>query len=1017
MMRSAVGFLVTLSMVLTIVLTMTVLPSSADTLADVSSADMSWYDGSKSEFILTDGYDLEGMAALVNSGTDFSGKTVMLGNDVDLSGISEWTPIGTVIFSSTGSPSGDKAFAGTFDGGGYSITGLSCSVEAGGAGLFGYCTGTLKDFVLEGTVAGGACTAGVAALGSGTIENVINEAAVTSAENYVGGIIADVSGDIIIENCHNKAVITNGGIASEKSTGRIAGIVGRIDTGKTAEITNCSNTADITGYQYVGGIIGGSFGNVDIQSCFNSGTITGISFGMVHLGGIAGELVGGTIDSCYNVGTVQNRPWSSGHIRGVGGIAGDEQGRADGSKAITNSYNAGIIDLDTSKMEGKNIYMTGNISGGNKKTDPNTMVYENCFYLENTLQVGNTDYWGDVYKNDNKAYDTAYITKCTEAQLKSESVLDALGSRFKSDDNGGYPVLKWQDGSTEVPDVQEYAIKYNISGGNARADSVSSAKKGETVEFTVSDIESGKQVKRVSAVDAAGNSIDVITDTASGKYTFIMPGRGVIIYIVLENKVAADAAAYKLIFPDSLDTIWNISIDSGYYNESAETVKEGASVTVIVDKAQGAANTSFEGLIITNALDTEFTAEVANIMGKADSLYHGEYTFTMPSCDTYITLKMKYAELTVQKMDGSSTSVVKTYSRKDMINLAGTRERAYVSGWSTETVPFIAVAEKYVKLSELFKDAGVTFEKGDKLQLKAEDGFVQTFTCESLMETERSYYADILRNGKEASQKTAVEPILTVTANMAYNVDTDFESLVCDTLNTYRLYFGQSESELKNAVKIVDSLPKNIVAITVVKSSSSSGGGGGSSSGGTSVPTSQTTVPQDTSAVSDYSDISAGLWYSEAVKYVIDKKLMDGTGSGRFSPDAYMTRGMIMTILARMAGTDTTGSSPWYKKGLEWAVSKNVSDGMKPEAEMTREQLVTMLYRYSAMMGKDTSQGGMGIREYDDFNKISSYAGEAMTWAVNNQIITGVTKSELQPQGIATRAQTATILMRWASSF
>lgn len=131
---------------------------------------------------------------------------------------------------------------------------------------------------------------------------------------------------------------------------------------------------------------------------------------------------------------------------------------------------------------------------------------------------------------------------------------------------------------------------------------------------------------------------------------------------------------------------------------------------------------------------------------------------------------------------------------------------------------------------------------------------------------------------------------------------------------------------------------------------------------------------------------------------------MSGTGASAFSPKAETTRGMLMTILARMSGEDTSGSSPWYKKGLDWAVAKSVSDGTAPEKLITREQLATMLYRYSSMIGYDTTQGGMAVREYDDFGKISSYAAEAMAWAVNNQIITGVTKTELQPQGSATRS-------------
>ena len=197
----------------------------------------------------------------------------------------------------------------------------------------------------------------------------------------------------------------------------------------------------------------------------------------------------------------------------------------------------------------------------------------------------------------------------------------------------------------------------------------------------------------------------------------------------------------------------------------------------------------------------------------------------------------------------------------------------------------------------------------------------------------------------------------------------------------------------------------------VLKWEGGSSSGGSAGGGGAAVP--GTTV-QPPSTVSGYSDVVSGAWYSDAVKYVTDNKLMNGTGSGKFSPSASTTRGMIMTILARMSGTDTTGSSPWYQKGLDWAVSKNISDGTKPEGTMTREQLATMLYRYSQMMGYDTTQGGMAIREYSDFSKISSYASEAMTWAVNNKIITGVTASELQPQGSATRAQIATILMRWS---
>ena len=94
-----------------------------------------------------------------------------------------------------------------------------------------------------------------------------------------------------------------------------------------------------------------------------------------------------------------------------------------------------------------------------------------------------------------------------------------------------------------------------------------------------------------------------------------------------------------------------------------------------------------------------------------------------------------------------------------------------------------------------------------------------------------------------------------------------------------------------------------------------------------------------------FSDVAKSDWFADAVAYVTDKGLMNGTGSDTFSPNASTTRGMLMTVLARYAGADTTGGATWYEKGMNWAKAKGVSDGTNPNADITREQLVTMLYR------------------------------------------------------------------------
>lgn len=163
----------------------------------------------------------------------------------------------------------------------------------------------------------------------------------------------------------------------------------------------------------------------------------------------------------------------------------------------------------------------------------------------------------------------------------------------------------------------------------------------------------------------------------------------------------------------------------------------------------------------------------------------------------------------------------------------------------------------------------------------------------------------------------------------------------------------------------------------------------------------------------DFADVPDNYWGAEAVDFAVSRELFAGTSATTFAPDTAMTRAMIVTVLARFEGVDTTTGSTWYEAGQQWAMENGVSDGTNMDASLTREQLATMLYRYAQSKGYDTTQGGMAIREYADFEQISDYAVEAMTWAVNTGLISGTSTTTLSPQGLATRAQVATILMRF----
>lgn len=161
---------------------------------------------------------------------------------------------------------------------------------------------------------------------------------------------------------------------------------------------------------------------------------------------------------------------------------------------------------------------------------------------------------------------------------------------------------------------------------------------------------------------------------------------------------------------------------------------------------------------------------------------------------------------------------------------------------------------------------------------------------------------------------------------------------------------------------------------------------------------------------SSFTDVPAGSWYEEAVNYVHEKGLMNGTSSNAFSPNANTTRGMIVTILARVEGVNTNGT-PWYAAGQKWAMDNGISDGTNMPGVITREQLATILYRYAKQKGYDVSKSA-ALTGFSDADKVSGYAAEAMQWAVAEGLLQG-SNGKLNPQGSATRAQVATILMRF----
>lgn len=151
-------------------------------------------------------------------------------------------------------------------------------------------------------------------------------------------------------------------------------------------------------------------------------------------------------------------------------------------------------------------------------------------------------------------------------------------------------------------------------------------------------------------------------------------------------------------------------------------------------------------------------------------------------------------------------------------------------------------------------------------------------------------------------------------------------------------------------------------------------------------------------------------WARDAIAFTSARDLFSGTSATNFTPDGPMGRDMLMTVLARFDGVDTSGGSTWSEKGMAWAVANGISDGSDPTGRISREQLVTMLYRYAGSPSVNSSQS----LPFQDAGAVSGYAQNAVRWAVSQGILNGYNDGSLNPGGDTTRAQAATIFMQYA---
>ena len=208
-------------------------------------------------------------------------------------------------------------------------------------------------------------------------------------------------------------------------------------------------------------------------------------------------------------------------------------------------------------------------------------------------------------------------------------------------------------------------------------------------------------------------------------------------------------------------------------------------------------------------------------------------------------------------------------------------------------------------------------------------------------------------------------------------------------------------------------------AVPAQPSCGSSGGGGGGSTG-TTTPTTPTTP-----SGLPFTDVKTGDWSYDSVRYVYEKGMMTGTAADKFSPNATVTRAMLVTILHRLEGAPAAAASSftdvpagqWYTDAVAWAAANGiVATTFAPNDPVTREQFAAILYRYAVYKGMDAVTLAEELGRFTDRDACSAYAVPALEWAVHEGLINGMTDTTLAPKGSATRAQAAAILARFCES-
>ena len=903
--------------------------------------------------------ELHWFASEINSGN--TAISARLLNDLALTS-GNWYPIGK-----TG-----HAYTGTFDGDGHKITNLKVELAQDEVGFFGLigAGGKVQKLHVQGTVKA------------------------TGTANQTGGIagvMSDTEGVASITDCTFEGTVSGGS--------QVGGIVGSV--GLNNKVERCGSDATVSGSERIGGIAGAcSYGN--IYYCRNRGKVGAEN--AKHVGGIVGDMQNyAVVCGSYNTGSVTGADY-------LGGIAGEVYV----ASAPLGCYNTGDV--------GMAMHCGGAL--GSFGGDQYITVVKGSFYK------------GPL----SEAYKANGAALRTEAQMKltgfvTELNREAAVTCYEKDAalrNDGYPVLTWES--------EGFLITLDANGGECAQTDCYTDREGRIGQlpepYRWNYRFDGWFTEETGGDAVTAQTVFTENTTLYAHWMIIRPSTGSQgtknVYFSLSKDgvyVTGNDSEHTLLASVPVEVSW---FDLEPYGLGAYTVKRGGQVvkqptmlhlmirmleTYYLEAGQTLTNNT-DALTASGSFGSLYFQK---FWGSGENLtYFFNHAFPvmypgMGATADYMTLEngdlvelgmFTSGEFYTDEKAGYPYFVRQDGTAADRLTLAAREAQTLVLHLAGSDMYTAAPKDQILRNTKVY--VAQQPKTGDAAQWTLlgttdKDGALRVSFRQA-----GTYYVAAAGSSVSApgvclvtvtaDEVSRVEQVIAALPD-AKDVTTDDEVAIRAARAAYDALEAAERAQVENAARLTaaeDALAALLNPAPAVPSA----------------PAADPFNPDAGKEQIRFDDVSDNAWYASAVRYAVENGLMNGTGTGKFSPAASTTRGMVMTILARMAGADTSGT-PWYAAGMNWAKANGVSDGTNTTASVTREQLVTMLFRYAAAHGMESVTLEENLSRFTDKASVSAWAVPAMNWAVGQGLIEG-SNGLLRPQANASRAEVAAILMRFA---